>query len=125
MLFKKEEVMLSYNVIKFRDNVDFDLEEDNLREVFRSSKRYPDNTWLIKYKGVIEDLDSGVTMPIEFTLGFYGFFKEKIKGKLWGPEGIKPTDYDMFVKLKPYVLKFDPLSGVSLPLEMHKPFQVK
>lgn len=123
MLFKKDEALIAYNIIKFKDNVDFDMEEDNLKEVFKSSRRYHESTWLLKYKGVITDLASGHAQPIEFTIGFYGFFKEKMRFKLWTAEGIRASDYDMFLRSKPYMLSFDVNAGIVLPLSAHESFK--
>lgn len=92
-------------IVKFQDNVRFNLDSDSIKTVILNKYNDKDvNTF--KVSGNLFDPDTGISHNISFLLIFSGFFRQTLQGRLWVPTGVHAKDYDMFTRLKPYVLSF-------------------
>lgn len=97
--------MKSITVIKFTDNIRFDLDAELIKREI--SSRFNDvETNTFRGKGLVTEVATGVTYEERFALIFRGFFRSVVGGKLIIPEGIHPKDYDKYSRIKPYQLTF-------------------
>lgn len=98
--------LLSRTVIKFTDNVRFDIDceliKDQMRTRFNEAKVVPEFVG----HGKITELESGRTEDVSFLLKFLGFFRQVVQGRITLPDGVSLKDFDKYVKGKPYVLTF-------------------
>ena len=108
MNFEKDGNLQAKLIIKFRDNVDFAMDEqlvkDELRRRFGSDSR-PTCQFLVTAK--IVDIELNITNTESVLLSWQGLFRDNLSARVFVPEGIRAADYDKYLKKRPYLMSFN------------------
>lgn len=102
----QQSILKCITVMKFRDNIRFQLDDDSIREEVKVRFNKEDDLYALKGRGTIVELGSGMRHEEQFILSFHGFFKQNIEGRIWLPAGVGAKDYDRYTKATPYLLLF-------------------